>query len=151
MNVVARAPVAPAVPAGLFVLPEPLRTRLRAEARAAFPRECCGLIEGVRDARRIVACALHPARNLADAPDRFVIDPAEHFRLLRALRGTERAIIGCYHSHPGGMPVPSEHDCAMAIDDGFVWLIAASTAAGHVTLAAHLFADGAFRALELGL
>ena len=36
-------------------LPEALRLRLLQEARAAFPRECCGLVEGLRsgDAFRV--------------------------------------------------------------------------------------------------
>ena len=67
-----------------------------------FPRECCGLIEGERHGDTAVAVALHATRNLAEASDRFAIDPAAQFALLRALRGTGRDIIGCYHSHPNG-------------------------------------------------
>ena len=46
-------------------------------------------------------------RNLADTPDRFEIDPAEQIKLMRALRGAGREIIGCYHSHPNGSAEPS--------------------------------------------
>lgn len=107
-----------------LVLPDALREQLIAEARAAFPMECCGLIEGVKTPEGWCARALHGSKNLAaDAARGFLIDPQVHFDLLRRLRGTDRAIIGCYHSHPGGRSGPSEHDRVEAIDDGFVWLI----------------------------
>jgi proteasome lid subunit RPN8/RPN11 len=101
-----------------MILAPALRARILAEARAAFPRECCGLIEG--DSERITA--LHPMRNLAEAPDRFAIDPAEQFRLMRE----GRDIVGCYHSHPDGRAEPSPRDADGAGEVGFLWLIAAA-------------------------
>lgn len=131
-----------------LVLPDALRTQFAAEARAAFPRECCGLIEGVREGDAARALKLHPARNLASEPDRFEIDPAAQFALLRALRGTERAVIGCYHSHPNGKAEPSPRDREGAGEEGFVWLIVALAAAdASPSLAA--FAGSDFRALSL--
>ena len=102
-----------------------LRAQIEREARAAFPRECCGLIEGARDGDVLRALALHPSSNLAPEPDRFAIDPALHIALRRALRGTDRALIGCYHSHPNGFAEPSPRDRECLASDGFVWLIAA--------------------------
>jgi proteasome lid subunit RPN8/RPN11 len=99
--------------------------QLEREARGAFPRECCGLIEGRRDGEDLEISVLHPCRNLARHDDAFEIDPAEQFRLMRALRGTGRAIIGCYHSHPNGSSEPSSRDLAGASEDGFLWLIVA--------------------------
>src|SRR5215472_16515897 len=101
------------------------RAQLEREARAAFPKECCGLIEGRRDGRDLEILAVHPCRNLARGADEFEIDPAEHFRLMRALRGTARRIIGCYHSHPNGRTAPSSRDVAAGSEDGFLWLIVA--------------------------
>lgn len=110
-----------------LILPGELQAQLCAEARDAFPRECCGLIEGILTLSLSTgeAVALHPTRNLATARDRFEIDPAAHIALLRRLRGTQGALIGCYHSHPNGRPEPSPHDCESANDVGFLWLIAA--------------------------
>jgi len=106
-------------------LPQPLRANLMNEARDAFPRECCGLVEGTLSGVHARATALHATRNLAVEPDRFEIDPAVHFALLRGLRGTARQIIGCYHSHPNGRAEPSDRDRAAALQTGFLWLIAA--------------------------
>ena len=115
--------------------------QLEHEARAALPRECCGLIEGVRGDLRVVA--LHPARNLAQRPDAFEIDPAEQFRLMRALRGSERTLIGCYHSHPYGLPEPSPRDVAGGAEEGFLWLVV-GVGARRATFGAFLWTNGAF-------
>jgi proteasome lid subunit RPN8/RPN11 len=130
-----------------LVLPDALRAQVSQEAIRAFPRECCGLIEGARDGETFAAIALHSTRNLASRDDRFEIDPAEQFRLLRTLRGSERSIIGCYHSHPNGRAEPSEHD--LSGEAGFVWLIAAVTAPENVALAAFLSGNNAFAPLLL--
>lgn len=138
-----------AVPVKSLSLSQTLREQLAGDARSVFPKECCGLIEGVKHEDFIAATALHPVRNLAAEPDRFAIDPGEQFRLLRRLRGSGRAIVGCYHSHPNGAAVPSARDRAGAGEEDFVWLIVGVAASGDVRLAAHLFARGGFRPLRL--
>jgi proteasome lid subunit RPN8/RPN11 len=95
-------------------------------AKAAFPRECCGLIEGITAAAEFRATALYPARNLAAAPDRFEIDPAGRIAAAKSARARGRRIIGCYHSHPGGDARPSPHDLSGAAEENFLWLIAAT-------------------------
>jgi proteasome lid subunit RPN8/RPN11 len=108
-----------------FQLSEPLRAKLCNEARAAFPRECCGLIEGTLHESVARVSELHPTQNLATRTDRFEIDPARHIALLRQLRAADRSIIGCYHSHSNGRPEPSELDRDSAAESNFVWLIVA--------------------------
>jgi proteasome lid subunit RPN8/RPN11 len=147
MEVDGRAGGTPAVPGRLFVISDALQRQLADEARAAYPRECCGLIEGVRAGDIIEARALHRTRNLASASDRFEIDPAEHIRLLRTLRGTGCEIVGCYHSHPDGEPKPSLHDRDSAHDEDFVWLILGIDTAGTVGPQGFLFRNGDFRPL----
>lgn len=127
-----------------IVLPHDLRARIEREARTTFPKECCGLIEGIRENNTVRVTAVHPTRNLAAAPDRFEIDPAEHIRLLRALRGTGREIVGCYHSHPNGLAEPSPHDREAAAEENFIWLIVAVSRDGAVPLAAFVFRDDDF-------
>jgi proteasome lid subunit RPN8/RPN11 len=106
-----------------MALPEDLRLQILAEARAAFPRECCGLILGVRSGADAHALALHPARNAAALSDRFEIDPADHFAALRTARISGQAVIGCYHSHPNGIAWPSAKDLVGAGEENFLWLI----------------------------
>lgn len=120
-------------------LPEDLRARILEEAGAAFPGECCGLVEGIRSGGAFQVAALHAARNLAVASGRFEIAPEDHIRALKAARASGRALIGCYHSHPNGRAEPSVTDQAGAGEENFLWLIAAGG-----TLAAFVYLRGAF-------
>lgn len=106
-------------------LPAGLAAQIMREAREAALRECCGLLEGAHIDGVFTTAALHPARNIADAADRFEIDPADQFRALHAARANGRQIIGCYHSHPGGTAEPSRFDHEGAGEEGFFWVIAA--------------------------
>ena len=134
--------------AASLILPAPLRAQIEEEGRAAFPRECCGLIEGRRDGNAIHAVALHPARNLASDTDRFEIDPADHFKALRAARANGTEIAGCYHSHPNGSHQLSARDREGAVEDGFVWLICALNPS-DVRIAAFIRENSRFGALDL--
>jgi proteasome lid subunit RPN8/RPN11 len=110
-------------------LPEGLRAQILGEARAARPGECCGLLEGLRaqcaSGDEFHVTALHPAQNLAPAPDRFEIAPEDHIKAFKAARANGHALIGCYHSHPNGRAQPSMADKAGAGEEDFLWLIAA--------------------------
>jgi proteasome lid subunit RPN8/RPN11 len=108
-------------------LAEGIAAAIHDAAGAAAPRECCGLLEGTHQGGAWRIAAVHPARNLAAGPDRFEIDPAGHFAAVRAARARGAAIVGCYHSHPGGQARPSAADLAGAGAgaDDFLWLIAA--------------------------
>ena len=133
-------------------LAQNLRDQVIGAANAAFPLECCGLIEGVATRGAWHVHAIHPAKNLAKDPaDHFLVDPQTHFELLRGLRGSERCIIGCFHSHPNGLAMPSADDRANAIEQDFVWLIASGKELGAFDLFVHVFdeAAGGFVPLEL--
>jgi len=120
-------------------LPAALAGALATQARAASPQECCGLLEGIRDTDRWRVTALHPARNLSPFADRFEIDPRDQFAAQKAARANAAAIIGCYHSHPGGQAQPSAADRAGAGQEDFVWLIA-----GSEGIAAFVYLRGEF-------
>jgi proteasome lid subunit RPN8/RPN11 len=131
--------------AGSLIMPKALQAQLCDEAHAALPRECCGLLEGVRGGDCTQVVALHPAANLAIPDDRFEINPMEQFRLMRELRGTGREVVGCYHSHPGGKAEPSAQDLVRASQDGLFWLIAALGAASYdVTTAVFVYENRIF-------
>jgi len=130
-------------------LPAALRAEIEAEARAAYPREACGLLVGKRSGERVEIFLAHPAANVAERDDRFEIDPQAQFTLLRALRGSAREIVGCYHSHPNGRAEPSPADAAGASENGFVWLIVSTRADKIVALNAFLFDGARFRPAQL--
>ena len=125
------------------ILPDGLRAQILREAKSAHPRECCGLMEGLREAGRFRITALHPSRNLAERPDRFDIDPRDQFAAYKAARAQHRAIIGCYHSHPNGCAEPSAMDLAGAGEENFLWLIASNDRVN-----AFVYLDGRFVGAE---
>ena len=133
-----------------LVLADGLRAQLEREAREAFSRECCGLIEGLYKKGVAHATALHSTRNLSSDADRFEIDPAEQFRLMRNARERSAEIIGCYHSHPNGRAEPSPRDLEGAGEEGFLWLIAALIGARQpITLRAFVFQMPEFTSIPL--
>lgn len=118
---------------------------LRGEAARAEPRECCGLLLG--RGTRIEAIA--PAANLASTPEtRFEIDPAALIAAHRAARAGGAEVVGYYHSHPRGAPVPSAADRAHASGDGRVWAIVARGALGCFRDGANGFAALSYRKVE---
>lgn len=96
------------------------------DSRRAAPAECCGLLlgpppgQGARIVRAVAAANVHP-----DPYRHFEIDPAALIAAHRAERDGGLPLIGYYHSHPGGHPIPSATDCEHASGDGRVWAIVA--------------------------
>ena len=96
--------------------------RIVGEAAASPGVEVCGLLLGhddrIQEARSCRNVAADPART-------FEIDPVALLAAHRAARKGGPAILGCYHSHPTGIGVPSACDADSAMGDGAVWLITA--------------------------
>ena len=121
----------------------PTLADLRAHARAERPHECCGLLIG--DDRSIV-CAVR-ARNRRKSPTRYLVDPRDHFRAIRAARAEGLAVVGAYHSHPSGPAVPSKRDLAEAHDRSYVYVIV--SLAGRGDTRGFRFNGSAFEPVEL--
>jgi proteasome lid subunit RPN8/RPN11 len=115
-----------------------------AHARDAAPRECCGLLIG----RGTAVDELVRAANLEPGPTRYRIDPRDHFAAIRRLRGTGRAILGAYHSHPAGPARPSPGDVRDAQDPGWIHVIV-SLAADPPELGAFVIAGADVERLEI--
>ncbi len=101
-------------------------TQLIAAAEASPDAEICGLLLGA--AGRIVA-AKACANVAADPARTFEIDPRALFAAHRRARSGGLAVVGHYHSHPSGLPIPSARDAAQAMGDGAVWVILGGGAA----------------------
>lgn len=94
------------------------------EAARAHPQECCGLLLGEGD--RVAEA--RPAANVHPEPTRhFEIDPQALVDAFREGRSGGSQVVGYYHSHPNGHPLPSANDCEHA-GDGRVWAIVAGGA-----------------------
>lgn len=109
-----------------------------AHARDEAPNECCGLLVGPPEAiDEIVCCS-----NLDASPVRYRLDPRQHIDTNRRLRGTGRAVVGVYHSHPRSPAFPSERDIADAHYPEFVWIIVSLQDPPAPDVRAFTIADG---------
>lgn len=109
------------------------------------PYEVCGLLFG--EPERVTGYL----RCVNVAPDReraFEIDPAALLAAHRRARAGGPAIVGCFHSHPGGPPVPSRRDAESAPPDGGLWLIAAGRGVGLYRAVERGELEGRFEAVR---
>jgi desampylase len=99
-----------------------LRARLVTWAEEVPDREVCGLLFGAPG--RIDD--IQQTDNISSSlEDEFEVDPECLISAHRAARQGGPAVIGCFHSHPGGTANPSPRDAASAPPDGSIWLIVA--------------------------
>lgn len=115
----------------MILLPAALIRRIGIVAEEAYPEECCGLLIGFREPdNQVRVTEIAGSSNVAPPPrrDRFEVDPALRFAVMRRLRDGRKQIVGHYHSHPDGLAEPSRHDAAMAYEPELLWLIVAVAA-----------------------
>jgi [CysO sulfur-carrier protein]-S-L-cysteine hydrolase len=110
----------------LFVKMITLRTSHRdqifANARAADPEECCGLIGGSEHSH---ASSIYTLRNVAaDKIVSYEAAPEDLFAAQRQMRDRGEQLIAIYHSHPrSAEPVPSETDVRLAFYPRAIYFI----------------------------
>ena len=119
-------------------LADGIAAKLVEHARAAAPRECCGLLVGRNS--RVDECV--PTANVDPSPSRYQVDPAAHIELTRRLRGSPRSILGVYHSHPRGGDAPSPSDIAEAAYPDFIHLIISMVGAEEPRIRAYRIVGG---------
>lgn len=94
-------------------------------ADAGGDEEVCGVLAGERceDGTARVD-AVHRAENVADQPrTRYRIDPEAQLAIIERIEAAGRTVVGFYHSHPRGPPVPSETDAERAAWPGYSYAI----------------------------
>ena len=96
------------------------------QARAEFPKECCGYILGEGDAAKLVACenrqdrlhALDPEAHPRTAENGYNIGGTQLLDLVRSFESDAPASI-IYHSHPKVGAYFSEEDTRAALGAGY--------------------------------
>ncbi|MFW6357893.1 MAG: M67 family metallopeptidase [Chroococcales cyanobacterium] len=109
--------------------------RLCTHAESTYPEECCGLLLGTmtEDDKQVIE--VWPTENSwqdaeevaevfremegstkekASKRNRFSIAPEMILKAQKEGRDRNLSIIGIYHSHPDGQPIPSKYDSAIA-------------------------------------
>ena len=97
----------------------------------------------------------HPALNLERNPQRYLIDPRDHFAARREARRLGLDVIGFFHSHPGGPATPSPSDVAEASYPDHVYVIVglarlpSAVHAEDADVAAFYYRNGRFEEVRL--
>ena len=119
---------------GALRLPGEVSESLIAEAQEAGREEACGILVGRREPGRFLVVRAVPCENVAAEGmrgRRFEIDPRRLIEEERAVRGSDEEVVGFYHSHPAGDPVPSKVDLTfMALWPDMIWVIVGATPDG---------------------
>lgn len=69
--------------------------------------EVCGVLTGIFDERESVVTDVYPTANVANTPtSRYAIDPDELFGILMEVEEAATEVVGFYHSHLVGHPIP---------------------------------------------
>lgn len=107
-----------------IAIPPEVMAVVHAEARRAYPAECCGFLIGprggdavthARPCRNAQPDGEHPTESARGAETAYVIAGEDLLALVRSLDGPEPARI-LYHSHPNGRAYFSATDEAVARD-----------------------------------
>ena len=131
--------------AGRLYLPPLAIQRIRDASGVAWPHEACGLLEGEVTTTAVRVARVVVCDNVHDEPaHRYTIDPEDFLYAEHAARRRDRGIVGAWHSHPNGEPVPSATDLAEAWPD-WSYLIAGVTNGALTDLRCWRLADGSFR------
>ena len=97
-----------------------------AHAQTTLPNEACGLLGG--KAGRVHA--VYPGANAEHSPVRYRMAPQEQMRAMEAIELAGGDVLGIFHSHPEGPPVPSTTDLAQAYYPDAVYVILARQRSG---------------------
>jgi proteasome lid subunit RPN8/RPN11 len=89
-------------------------------ALATAPAEACGILAGRgRRLHQII-----PVANFAEDPfTRYVLEPSALVKHLLVLENAGLSLLGFYHSHPNGDPIPSSTDICEATYSDAIYLI----------------------------
>lgn len=110
-----------------------------AHAAEASPREACGLIVYDGAGRPV---GLYRITNVHPDPDRFELDPVEHFGVVREADEHGWQIGGVYHSHPQGPARPSATDLAAGIDPAWISFVIGRNGIAKWVIRAYSMRDG---------
>src|SRR5205823_2341555 len=94
-----------------LMVPSQFVEEMFAQARAALPNECCGLLAGKLEGdEKAVAVRRFPLTNEAASPVLYEAPAQELFAADREMRREGIDIVAIYHSHPTSAAVPSKTD-----------------------------------------
>lgn len=112
--------------------------------REESPKEACGLLLGLMRDHEILIRASYRARNLSESPLSYEVNPLDTYKAIERAESLGLELVGVYHSHPLGEPLPSGIDIERAVP-GLIYVIVS----GDGRFKAFEFVERGFEELEL--
>lgn len=113
------------------VLGSKMEAGLAEACRSRFPYETCGVIYGSVQGSALLADGFDLVANAAAAPEaNFFFDPRDWVEIYFRAQKNQRSIVGLFHSHPNGAPLPSASDSRGFVPWETYWIVSFS-ASGH--------------------
>lgn len=128
----------------VIAIPDEAMHTMVDHARAWAPNEACGLIVGVDG----VVMKVYQLVNADPGPDRFTLDPEEHFAAWQDATAHGWGILGLFHSHPTTPPIPSTADLEGGGDPAWVNVIV-GVENGRIAVRAYRYLDGVASPVEI--
>jgi [CysO sulfur-carrier protein]-S-L-cysteine hydrolase len=101
-------------------LPADIEQAMLAWSHACHPEEACGLLAGIPGGGLRMA---YPLTNALHSPDRYTIEPTEHFGALQHAERQGWELVGAFHSHPHGGAEPSATDVRLAGEPDWLYVV----------------------------
>jgi proteasome lid subunit RPN8/RPN11 len=128
----------------VVVIPSKAMSKMIDHARAWAPQEACGLVAALGG----TVTEVYALTNMDAAPDRFTLDPAEHFAAVQNAEANGWTIAGAFHSHPSSAPIPSAADLEGGGDPDWVNLIV-GVEDGRIAVRAYRYIDGGATTVQI--
>ena len=97
-------------------IPQSAWKRMKEDAEARFPNECCGFFYGSSgDPKRVSEVLIIENSKEGDQKRRFEISPEDYMKGELYATKNNVSLLGVYHSHPNHPAKPSEHDRIQAV------------------------------------
>jgi proteasome lid subunit RPN8/RPN11 len=101
------------------VIPRFLLDRMISHCRSVYPHEACGILAGKGESVE----KIYEMTNTERSHVSYLMDPAEQFRAMRAMRLEGTRMVAIYHSHPHSPAYPSARDVALAFYSDSLYVI----------------------------
>lgn len=93
--------------------------QMEADVSSRSLEEACGLVVGEGKQANMVI----PVTNILHNPYRFLMDPKEELEAFQLIESKGWEVLAIYHSHPGGISMPSATDFSELTFPGVLYLI----------------------------
>jgi proteasome lid subunit RPN8/RPN11 len=118
-----------------------------AHVQQSLPNEGCGLLGGPPGQVERVYCV----PNVYHSPVAYLMDPAAQVEAMIELERAGLEVVGIFHSHPAGPPVPSATDAAQALYPESVYVILSPGGADGWQMRGFEIAGGRVREVALDI